>query len=113
MMKLMNDKKSIHVSVSKMKGIAASVLLFFTTASAFAQSDIIPSEIKTTFETLRDWIKDEIAPVLLGIFWICMAIYYGYHKDSNRAKTAFIAVTIAAIAIGIGIKIVEKGMKLS
>ena len=107
-MKLMNDKRSIRALVSKMKGGAASVLLFLTTASAFAQSDIIPSEIKTTFETIRDWIKDEIAPVLLGIFWICTAIYYGYHKDSNRAKTAFIAVTIAAIAIGIGLKSLKK-----
>lgn len=112
-MKLMNDKRSIQVSVSKIKGIAASVLLFLTTASAFAQSDIIPSEIKTTFESLRDWIKEEIAPVLLGIFWIATAIYYAYHKDSNRAKAAFIAVSIAAFAIGLGIKIVEKFLKMS
>lgn len=109
-MKLQND--NTIQSVGKIKRTYVSVLLFLTMAAAFSQSDIIPSEVKTTFEAMRDWIKNELAPVLLGIFWIASGIVYAYHKDSNRAKTAFIAVTIACIAIGLGIKIVEKFLKM-
>ena len=109
-MKLQND--NTIQSVSKIKRTCSSILLFLTTAAAFSQSDIIPGEVKTTFEAISDWIKNEFAPVLLGIFWIISAIVFGYNKDSNRAKTAFIAVTIACIAIGLGIKIVEKFLKM-
>lgn len=109
-MKLQND--NTIQSVSKIKLTYVSVLLFLTTAAAFPQSDIIPSEVKTTFEAIRDWIQNELASVLLGIFWIISAIVFGYNKDSGRAKTAFIAVTIACIAIALGIKIVEKFLKM-
>ena len=109
-MKLQND--NTIQSVSKIKRCYALVLLFFMTASAFSQSDIIPSEVRTTFEAIRDWIQNEFAPILLGIFWIMSAIVFGYNKDSSRAKTAFIAVTIACIAIGLAIKIVEKFLKM-
>lgn len=111
-MKLQNDNRFIHLVRKHSKEILTFAFMLCISGAAFAQSDIIPSEIKTTFEALRDWIKDEIAPVLLGMFWIGTGIYYGYHKDSNRAKAAFIAVTISAFAIGVGLKVVERFLKM-
>lgn len=111
-MKLQNDNRFIHLVKKQSKAILTFAFMLCVSGAAIAQSDIIPSEIKTTFEAVRDWIKDELAPVLLGIFWIGTAVYYAYHKDSNRAKAAFIAVSIAAFAIGLGIKIVEKFLKM-
>lgn len=107
MLKINKSNKPYWTNKSYKK-IIITLLLFLITASVFGASDIIPAEVKTTFESVRDWVKDELAVVILGLLWVCSCIAYAFNKDSNRAKMAFLAVSISCVAIGLGLSVVEK-----
>lgn len=113
----MNSVKSLllwekikEIICSKKTQVTACLIMAHS--ASYGQSDLIPQELKSTAETILSYIKGDIAVILLSIFFVCSAVAYGFHKESQKAKTAFIAVCVACFVVALAPAIVEKFVKM-
>ena len=86
----MNEKK-----MNKTQIIVFFAVLFLVAGMSMYGQDIIPSQVKTTLESVRDAFTGDMARIIVGICFAGSCIAYAYNKDNEKMKSKMIAVMIA------------------
>ena len=86
----MNEKKTNRTQV-----IVFLVVIFLVAGMSAYGQDIIPSQVKTTLESVRDAFTGDMARIIVGICFAGSCIAYAYNKDNEKMKSKMIAVMIA------------------
>ncbi len=94
-------------------------ILFFlaifivTGLSVFAQSSVvIPGEVQSTLEEVRNAFTGDLARILVGIFFAGSCIAYAYNKDNEKMKAKMIAVMIGSGLLALSQGIVDNVMSM-
>jgi len=82
-------------------------------AGLYAQSTVvIPGEVQTTLEEVRNAFTGDLARILVGIFFAGSCIAYAYNKDNEKMKAKMIAVMIGSGLLALSQSIVDNVMKM-
>lgn len=98
----MNEKKKKRAQ--RVLFLAAVLLVVGT--SVFA-ADLVPGEVQTGLESVRDAFTGTTAQVILGICFAGSCIAYAYNKDNEKMKAKVIAVMVATGLLALSASIVD------
>ncbi|MCD1653529.1 TrbC/VirB2 family protein [Treponema zuelzerae] len=81
-------------------------------AGLYASTVVIPDEVQTTLEEVRNAFTGDLARILVGIFFAGSCIAYAYNKDNEKMKAKMIAVMIGSGLLALSQSIVDNVMKM-
>lgn len=95
------------------KILSLFALLLLVGASLCAQSTVvIPGEVQSTLEEVRNAFTGDIARIIVGICFAGSCIAYAYNKDNEKMKAKMIAVMIGSGLLALSQSIVDNVMKM-
>lgn len=90
-----------------------AILLVLGTG-VYAQSTlVIPTQVQSTLESVRDAFTGDLARIIVGICFAGSCIAYAYNKDNEQMKAKLIAVMIGSGLLALSQTIVDNVMKMS
>lgn len=96
------------------KTITLLFTVAFCIAAVSAQSAIvIPTQVNSTLESIRDAFTGDIAKTIVGICFAGSCIAYAYNKDNDKMKAKMIAVMIGTGLLGLTQTIINSVMSIN
>lgn len=89
------------------------LFLFTLIALATAQSAIIPAQVDTMLESVRDTFTGATARTIIGIIFAGSCIAYAYNKDNEKMKGKIIAIMIGSGLLVLSQQIVNTVMTIN